>query len=181
MSDYGRCLYGECCGSSFSCLNDSLCNTVYACAMKATSQAQFTTCTDQLEGISNLASKMWFLNLYSCSAAACFDLTKPPPADPCAAFTSCAACLNGAGISSNGATGNCGWMTDGKCYSGSTKGPNDPAAWGTDNKWTFFDDAYCPGAPGSGSGGCTNDVDCGSCERCERSTGRCITRLNCSN
>jgi hypothetical protein len=29
------------------------------------------------------------------------------------------------------------------------------------------------------SGECTADVDCGHCERCERSTGKCITRLAC--
>lgn len=36
---------------------------------------------------------------------------------------------------------------------------------------------------GSGSGGgddgCTADSDCGSCQRCERSSGRCIARLTC--
>lgn len=32
---------------------------------------------------------------------------------------------------------------------------------------------------GGSSGGCTADADCGSCERCERSTGNCIARLSC--
>lgn len=27
--------------------------------------------------------------------------------------------------------------------------------------------------------GCTADADCGSCKRCERSTGRCLTKLGC--
>jgi hypothetical protein len=39
------------------------------------------------------------------------------------------------------------------------------------------------GAPSGGGGddgdGCTADVDCGSCERCERTTGTCIARLTC--
>lgn len=179
ISDFGRCLYAECCGSLFSCAYDTLCNDVYDCSIAATSQAEFTACTDRLEGISNLASKMWFLNLYSCTMASCLDLSQPAPADPCAAYTSCSACLNGSGFSSHGTTGNCGWMSDGECHSGSTRGPNDPAAWGSDNGWAFFDDAYCPGGDGSGDGGCTHDSDCGSCERCERSTGNCLTRLVC--
>lgn len=29
------------------------------------------------------------------------------------------------------------------------------------------------------SGSCTADADCGHCERCERSTGKCLTRLAC--
>lgn len=33
--------------------------------------------------------------------------------------------------------------------------------------------------PGGGNDGCTADSDCGSCERCERSSGRCIARLSC--
>lgn len=181
VSDFGRCLYSECCGSTFSCSTDTLCNDVYGCVLAATTEAAFKACTDRLEGVANIASKLWFLNLYSCTAASCADRSRPAPADPCAAYTSCSACLNGSGISSNGWTGNCGWMSDGKCHSGSTRGPNDPAHWGADNKWTFFDDAACPGAGGSDPSGCTNDVDCGSCERCERSTGKCIQRLNCSN
>lgn len=31
----------------------------------------------------------------------------------------------------------------------------------------------------SKSDGCTANVDCGSCERCELSTGRCVARLSC--
>jgi hypothetical protein len=31
----------------------------------------------------------------------------------------------------------------------------------------------------SPSNGCTADVDCGHCERCERSTGKCLSRLAC--
>lgn len=34
-------------------------------------------------------------------------------------------------------------------------------------------------APAAETDGCTADVDCGSCERCERTTGRCIARLTC--
>jgi hypothetical protein len=66
--------------------------------------------------------------------------------------------------------------------------------------WYLLDDGYtslgsvnftttCPdSAPGCStahfgggpsSGGCTADVDCGSCQRCERSTGSCIARLSC--
>ncbi len=42
-------------------------------------------------------------------------------------------------------------------------------------------DADCePGAGGGSSGGgCTADVDCGECRRCERSTGRCLTKTTC--
>lgn len=32
---------------------------------------------------------------------------------------------------------------------------------------------------GGGGGGCSADSDCGRCQRCERSTGRCISRLTC--
>lgn len=35
------------------------------------------------------------------------------------------------------------------------------------------------GGDGDGDGGCTADVDCGSCERCERSSGNCVSRLSC--
>jgi hypothetical protein len=69
-------------------------------------------------------------------------------------------------------------MSNGTCHSGSTRGPNDPAAGGSGLTWTFWDDAYCPGGPGPGEG-CTADADCGSCERCERSTGNCVARLSC--
>lgn len=30
------------------------------------------------------------------------------------------------------------------------------------------------------SNGCTADADCGHCERCERSTGKCLTKLSCN-
>lgn len=36
-----------------------------------------------------------------------------------------------------------------------------------------------PASSGSDTHGCTADVDCGSCERCERTTGNCISRLVC--
>lgn len=32
----------------------------------------------------------------------------------------------------------------------------------------------------SPSSGCTADADCGRCERCERSTGECLTKLACN-
>lgn len=35
------------------------------------------------------------------------------------------------------------------------------------------------GSGSSGSGGCTADVDCGSCQRCDRSSGQCVARLTC--
>lgn len=35
------------------------------------------------------------------------------------------------------------------------------------------------GGPPDDDGGCTADSDCGNCERCERSSGRCISRLSC--
>jgi hypothetical protein len=35
------------------------------------------------------------------------------------------------------------------------------------------------GKPSGGDEGCTADSDCGSCQRCERSSGRCIARLTC--
>jgi hypothetical protein len=174
---FAQCLYSNCCGSVYSCENDAVCSQAYACALNATAQADFNACMEPLNAPENIASDLWFLNLYSCSSASCFAGAKPLTTDPCAGYTSCGTCLNGDGISSNGATGNCGWMTDGTCHSGSTKGPNDPAAWGDDLKWTYFDPDLCPGAPSPS--GCTADADCGSCEYCERSTGKCLTRLTC--
>ncbi len=35
------------------------------------------------------------------------------------------------------------------------------------------------GAGDSKPGGCEADSDCARCERCERSTGKCLTRLTC--
>ena len=35
------------------------------------------------------------------------------------------------------------------------------------------------GGGGEEESGCTADVDCGSCERCERSSGNCVSRLSC--
>jgi hypothetical protein len=42
-------------------------------------------------------------------------------------------------------------------------------------------DSDCDPNSGSsgGHGGCTADSDCGSCQRCEQSTGKCLTKLTC--
>jgi hypothetical protein len=42
-------------------------------------------------------------------------------------------------------------------------------------------DADCEPAGGGSSagGGCTADADCGDCQRCELSTGRCLTKPSC--
>jgi len=40
-------------------------------------------------------------------------------------------------------------------------------------------DCELDGDGGESDEGCTADSDCGSCERCERSTGNCLTKLSC--
>jgi hypothetical protein len=136
---------------------------------------------DKLEGTSNIASKLWFIDLSACLTTQCNENTydKPPVEDPCTKNTTCAACVNAPGYSSNGFTGNCGWTGDGTCHAGSTKGPDSWDNLGGSSTWIFFDDSLCPGG-GGGSGGCTADADCGHCERCERSTGKCLTKAGCS-
>jgi hypothetical protein len=177
-----QCALERCCGSAASCAKDATCASAFKCASSATSQAQFDACVAQVDGDQNIASRLWFFDFFSCTSANCSgtSLPNPKPADPCEQYEDCSSCLNGTGLAAGGATGNCGWMTDGSCHGGSTAGPDDPAAWGDDLKWTFFDDTACPGGGGSNPGGCTADADCGHCERCERSTGNCLTKLTCN-
>jgi hypothetical protein len=44
---------------------------------------------------------------------------------------------------------------------------------------TVVDDDCEPATGGGSDDGCTADADCDDCERCERSTGRCIRKLTC--
>lgn len=177
---YATCLFGRCCGSVASCSEDETCARVANCVAEATSQSEGNECVAALEAYERLASKLWFLDYFSCINAQCASndaVEGAPKPDPCAAYKSCSQCLNGAGYQAAGATGNCGWSGE-ACHAGSTRGPDDPSV---QDGWIFFDDAMCPGAGGgsSGGGGCTHDVDCGHCRRCERSTGNCLTRVAC--
>lgn len=176
---YGACKLERCCGSLASCAADSVCSSVYGCVQRAADQAAVNACVAPLDATQNIASALWFADLFSCDSLNCSEaaVKVPPVPDPCTQNATCSSCVNAAGRSQGGVTGNCGWMTDGTCHAGSTKGPDDPAAWGSDNRWTFFDDAGCPGAPKPS--GCTADADCAHCEYCERSTGNCLTKVAC--
>lgn len=181
FGSFSQCLLERCCGSYRSCFDDATCKSTAMCAFAATTQASVNTCVAEIEGVENIASRLWFFNMYTCGIANCSGmLPRPRAPDACETYKDCRSCLNGKGRMEAGVYGNCGWLTDGTCHSGSTSGPDDPKLWGDGLKWSFFDDAACGGGSGSNSGGCTADVDCGSCERCERSTGKCLTRLTCN-
>ncbi|MBX3185164.1 MAG: hypothetical protein KIT72_16720 [Polyangiaceae bacterium] len=193
-SAFALCTYDRCCGAYAACNTDEDCNAVLECSYAASSQEDFDRCiapffSDGPGSINGIAIEYlfaykYFNDLFSCWASSCNDTASAPPADPCRSHSGCSQCVDGMGVQQNGFVGACVYVTKddrSACVSGSAYGPNrlSDRDRGEDWSWLYWDSDRCPGA-GGGPGGCTHDSDCGRCERCERSTGNCLTRPSCN-